>query len=313
MKICMQCIYGVTVTLLLVLVALPTRSAAATSPTTTTLSVTAAGNPAALVTAGNVVTLMAKVKSKNATVTVGQVNFCDAAAKYCTDIYVVGTAQLTSAGAAAIKFVPGIGKHSYRAVFVGTPNGITDYGSSVSRDVALSVTGKFPTSSSIAVSGGVGDYTLTATVAGLVNSSSVPAPVGKVSFLDTTEDDHVLGRAALGGATVGLSFLNSSNPATSNQPVSVEAVDLNGDGELDLVVTTGCCAISILLGNGDGTFTAAPPVALPGLNTANNAAVGDFNSDGKPDLALSLPNDGEVLVLAWQRRRHFHTHASDTG
>jgi hypothetical protein len=50
----------------------------------------------------------------------GQVNFCDAAAASCTDIHLVGTVQLTSAGAAVLRFRPGPANHSYKGVFLGT-------------------------------------------------------------------------------------------------------------------------------------------------------------------------------------------------
>jgi hypothetical protein len=51
-------------------------------------------------------------------VTTGEVNFCDASATFCTDIHVVGMAQLTSAGKATLKLRPGIGSHTYKAVFL---------------------------------------------------------------------------------------------------------------------------------------------------------------------------------------------------
>jgi FG-GAP-like repeat len=63
--------------------------------------------------------------------------------------------------------------------------------------------------------------------------------------------------------------------------------DFNGDGKLDLAdsqPTTG--VISVLLGNGDGTFGApiANPVNLSGITV--QAMIGaDFNKDGKDDLA----------------------------
>ena len=88
--------------------------------TTTTLAVTSAGNPVSTVTAGTVVTLTATVKAGITAVTPGQVNLCDATAAHCTDIHLLGTAQLTSAGTAAFKFIPGTGSHSYKAVFLGT-------------------------------------------------------------------------------------------------------------------------------------------------------------------------------------------------
>jgi hypothetical protein len=58
---------------------------------------------------------------------VGQVNFCDASVNYCSDIHLLAKAQLIQtgprAGTAVFRFIPGIGSHSYKAVFMGTPQG----------------------------------------------------------------------------------------------------------------------------------------------------------------------------------------------
>jgi hypothetical protein len=59
---------------------------------------------------------------------------------------------------------------------------------------------------------------------------------------------------------------------------NVFAVDLDGDGRLDLL-TDGVCA---LFGNGDGTFSPGPCTAA----AQGPMAIGDFNTDGKVDVAI---------------------------
>jgi hypothetical protein len=82
---------------------------------------TSGESAATTVTSGSVVRLTATVTGGGTAVTPGQVNFCDAMAKYCTDIHILGTAQLTRNGTATFKFRPGIGGHGYKAVFLERP------------------------------------------------------------------------------------------------------------------------------------------------------------------------------------------------
>jgi hypothetical protein len=79
--------------------------------------------------------------------------------------------------------------------------------------------------------------------------------------------------------------------------------DFNGDGNPDLAVTTGIAEsnstdLSILLGNGDGTFR--PPVKYPDGVNAWALVVGDFNGDGKPDLLNANNSDDHLSVFLGQ-------------
>jgi hypothetical protein len=206
-------------------------------------------------------------------------------AKYCTDIHLLGTAQLTSAGTATLKLRPGIGSHSYKAVFVGT----TANAASASTASALTVTGLYPTISTIAASGNPGDYTLTATVFG--NGSA--SPTGTVSFLDTSNANQSLAVAPLTPAAAGLSLLaTGANPVSP--PENFVVGDFNGDGIPDEAASNlNAGGIEVWLGNGDGTFKSG--IVSPATTSLFFAfvTVGDFNGDGKADLAVaSYPDSG---------------------
>jgi hypothetical protein len=99
--------------------------------------------------------------------------------------------------------------------------------------------------------------------------------------------------------------------AVEDGPQDLAVADVNNDGHPDLLVvnecghTSGCRqgTVSVLLGNGDGTFQAQQSYFV-GIFPLE-VAVADFNGDGKPDLVLDLPcgtdsncvSDGSVGVL----------------
>jgi hypothetical protein len=249
--------------------------------TTTALTQTAGGQAVTTASSGTAVTLTASVKADATSLTTGQVNFCDASAKYCTDIHVLGTAQLTSAGTATLVLRPGIGTHSYNAVFLGT----NTYTGSASTALSLSVTGVPATTTAVVQSGFAGNYTLTATVSS--SGSIAPGPTGKVSLIDTTSNNSLLATAQLPAATSGPGLVNINNPSVGNEPSGIVAGDFNGDGNLDLAVAINTTTQSfvILLGDGTGKYTMAPASATTA--TGIPLLVQDFNQDGIPDLLLS--------------------------
>src|SRR6202012_3999866 len=70
----------------------------------------------------------------------------------------------------------------------------------------------------------------------------------------------------------------------------VALADVNGDGILDIVSAngfspTGDGGVSVLLGNGDGTFKPAIKIAAGGSPTM--VLVADFNNDGRADIAVA--------------------------
>jgi uncharacterized repeat protein (TIGR01451 family) len=97
-----------------------------------------------------------------------------------------------------------------------------------------------------------------------------------------------------------IDFAAAKSYPVGTSPRGVAVGDFNGDGKLDVAVAnTGSGNVSILLGNGDGTFQ--PAVNFSTGNSPTTVAMGDFNGDGKLDLALFQPGmnglAGNVSVL----------------
>jgi hypothetical protein len=101
-------------------------------------------------------------------------------------------------------------------------------------------------------------------------------------------------------------FQNQMSLPVRTDPVYVISADFNADGKLDLVVSDQNCTngglpcrrgiVSILLGNGDGTFEDATRAASsPG---ANFVTTGDFNGDAKLDLAVAAGDGGAGITVS---------------
>ena len=131
------------------------------------------------------------------------------------------------------------------------------------------------------------------------NTQSYPTGglVGQIIVADFN-GDHIPDIATVNSDTNTVSILINNGDgtfrphmdfATGPGPSGLAAVDWNNDGKMDLVVSNGGAdaahSVSILLGNGDGTFQ--PHHDIAGAPNANSIAVGDFNRDGNPDIATS--------------------------
>jgi hypothetical protein len=155
-----------------------------------------------------------------------------------------------------------------------------------------------------------------ASVTNQVNGYGVTTPFNATAMVTADVNGDGLPDAVIGGTTDGTTGLvqaylsNGIAPSSQgywfspvattlplqNYPNAIVTGDFNGDGIVDLAVTTtGSNAIQILLGAGAGTFT-------PGSGPLNYSqqlgamVVGDFNHDGYADLAIISAN----LVLVFK-------------
>jgi hypothetical protein len=112
-----------------------------------------------------------------------------------------------------------------------------------------------------------------------------------VVVLDT-KDNEVLTYI---NANSGHVTLASTIGITAGNITGVAAGDFNEDGKLDLAVATSNGEVTILLGNGSGSYTAQTPFSAG--SSAQGIAAADLNSDGHWDLVVTNPTAGTATVL----------------
>lgn len=139
----------------------------------------------------------------------------------------------------------------------------------------------------------------------------VENPRTEASSYRFTTDVNGDGQADLVGRTLDtVTVMLGTGSGTFTGPVSTPAkpyvemlanADFDGNGLMDLVVgstppgTDGPNQIQVFLGNGDGTFRPGHVQLSPGTNLTS-VATGDFDGDGRPDVAMAH-SDGNILLL----------------
>jgi hypothetical protein len=257
--------------------------AATPSPTTTALAVSPDGN----VAAGTLLNLKATVSSAGMAVSPGLVSFCNADAAFCEDLNILGQAQLKADGSASLNLILPPGVHNVLAKFAGTRL----YATSSSSSQSVAIGRGFATSTAISAVQSASQFTLTSTV----TSFSPAAPTGTVIFRDTANNNAPLAQGTL-SPYPAFNYAWVPNSTTSQYLTSSAVADVNGDGNLDQIgIDRASNREAILLGKGDGTFAAGPPINTGKAPYA--IAVGDFNNDDIPDFAVTNSGDGTVSIF----------------
>jgi hypothetical protein len=102
----------------------------------------------------------------------------------------------------------------------------------------------------------------------------------------------------LGDGRGGFTAAPGSPFPAGSWPTSVAVGNFNGDGKPDLAIANyDSNTVTVLLGDGKGGFTEAPGSPFPAGRNPESVAVGDFNGDGKPDLAIANQGSNNVTVL----------------
>ena len=159
---------------------------------------------------------------------------------------------------------------------------------------------------------GNGDGTVTATpLDAMFTNLSQPRAVAVGDFNGDGKADLVVASFGAGQALVYFgngdgTFQSPAYYITGVNPNSIVVTDLNGDGKQDFVITnSNSGTVNVFINNGDGTFTgnlSQYPTDVPGIGspTPFSVTAGDFNGDGKIDIAVvnqgGSSNDVAILL-----------------
>ena len=154
------------------------------------------------------------------------------------------------------------------------------------------------------LSNGDGTYAAPITLPAFVDAIGDFNGDGKLDFISLNQGRTVPAAVYLGN---GNGTFQSSKTITVPTGAYIAASDLNHDGKTDFVTVSETSTgngypttIQIWISNGDGTFSKGQTIAtsnpVDSAVEVNQAIPGDFDGDGKPDLALIYDFIGETTV-----------------
>ena len=84
----------------------------------------------------------------------------------------------------------------------------------------------------------------------------------------------------------------------ANQPLNVVIADINSDGRPEIISGSTTASSGYIVPNisSPGTFSFDTPVSFPVAGISNFVAAGDFNKDGKTDLAFAIKDQPKIAV-----------------
>jgi hypothetical protein len=138
------------------------------------------------------------------------------------------------------------------------------------------------------------NYTYTTGDAGKHTFTVSLGTPGAQTITATDTSSGINGHATV--QVIGVLFNPPVNYPVGPRPYAVAAGDFRGIGIQDLVTANyNSNTVSVLLGNGDGTFRAATPYTAG--SSPIYVVVGDFNGDGNLDVATANWSAGTVSIL----------------
>jgi FG-GAP-like repeat len=108
-------------------------------------------------------------------------------------------------------------------------------------------------------------------------------------------DETIILNLLPGTSYISNPVFNRTSFTVADGTYNVVAKDFNSDGKLDFLTFNNNNIISVLLGSGNGTFIADSNLSV-GYNP-NLIEVGDFNNDGKLDLAMASGSNNYISIL----------------